>query len=332
MASAIELAKAKMQQIMDAINKLFFVLRWIQSHGEIALLYAEDLTVVICRRRWFGPACCRRIDDVPIQDCYFWFGHSPHNLHRLHRQLSVPESFVTPSRKVNGGEEGFLVYLYHLTKGTPFTKMARFIFGGDPCRLSEMNSTFINYGYYQFYKKISGTSMDQWIPGSNHTCRQLIYNALSSDSIEEVEFGDGQVVDRRWILYHFDFASFRIFGFLDDFGMPTACPGNSVTRRDNLENGIQWASYSGYLHCHGLKAQVVYLPNGIVRLVFITEIWRNNSGVLNMSGLNDYLVGLLSGNLVGQLLPCLYCNGIFANLATILPRHTNPTPEERLSI
>jgi hypothetical protein len=70
MASAIELAKAKMQQIMDAINRLLFVLRWIQSHGEIVLLYAEDLTVFICKGRWFGPARCRRIDDVPIQDCY----------------------------------------------------------------------------------------------------------------------------------------------------------------------------------------------------------------------------------------------------------------------
>ncbi len=67
-----------------------------------------------------------------------------------------------------------------------------------------------------------------------------------------------------------------------------------------------------------------------VGLVFITEIWQNNSGVLNMSGLNDYLVGLLSGNLVGQLLPCLYCDRIFANLAAILPRYTNPTPEEQL--
>ncbi len=49
-----------------------------------------------------------------------------------------------------------------------------------------------------------------------------------------------------------------------------------------------------------------------------------------MSGLNDYLVGLLSGNYVGQLLPCLYCDGIFANLATIFPRYTNLTPEEWL--
>jgi hypothetical protein len=169
-----------------------------------------------------------------------------------------------PLRKVYGGEECFLVYLYHLKKDMLFTEMAQFIFGGDPCHLSEMNSTFINYGCYQFYNKILGTSMDQWIPGSLHTCCQLIYDALSSDFIEEVEFGDGQVVNREWILHHFDFASFRIFGFVDDFGMPAACPGNSITRRHDLENDIQRAFYSGYLCCHRLMAQVVYLPIVIV--------------------------------------------------------------------
>jgi hypothetical protein len=61
----------------------------------------------------------------------------------------------------------------------------------------------------------------------------------------------------------------------------------------------------------------VCLPIDIVGSVFITEIWQNNSGVLNMSGLDNYLVCLLSENLVGQLLPYFYCNGIFANLATI---------------
>jgi hypothetical protein len=74
----------------------------------------------------------------------------------------------------------------------------------------------------------------------------------------------------------------------------------------------------------------VYLPIGIIGSVFITELRQNDSGVLNMSGLNDYLVGLLSGNLVGRLLPCLYCDGIFANLATIVPRYTNPSHEERV--
>ena len=238
--------------------------------------------------------------------------------------MRVPESFTATSGQSFGGEECFLVYLYHLTKGTPFTEMARFIFGGDPRRLSEMNNLFISFGYYTFYNKISGYSMNQWIPHSLHTCRRLIYDALSSDVVEEVEFDDGQVVDRRWILHHFDFRSFRIFGFLDDFAMPTSRPGNSATRRYDFESDIQRAFYSGYLRRHGLKAQVVYLPIGIIGSVFITELRQNDSGVLNMSGLNEYLVDLLSDNLVGQLLPCLYCDGIFANSATILPRYTNP--------
>ncbi len=168
------------------------------------------------------------------------------------------------------------------------------------------------------------------MPHSLHTCHRLIYDALSSNAIEEVEFKDGQVVDRRWTIHHFDFASFQMFGFLDDFGMPTTRPGSLATRRHNYESDIQRAFYSGYLCCHELKAQVVYLPIGIIGSVFITEIWQNDSGVLNMSRLNDHLVGLLSGNLVGRLLPCLYCNGIFANHATILPRYTNPTPAKRL--
>jgi hypothetical protein len=163
--------------------------------------------------------------------------------------------------------------------------------------------------------------MNQWILHSLHTCRRLIYDALSSDAIEEVKFMDGQVVDRRWILHHFDFDCFRIFSFIDDFAMPTACPGCSATSRHDYESDIQRPFYSGYLHCHGLKAQVVYLPIGVIGLVFITELRQINSRLLNMSRLNDFLVGFLSGNLVGQLLPCLYCDGIFANLTTILPRY-----------
>ena len=50
----------------------------------------------------------------------------------------------------------------------------------------------------------------QWILQSLHTCQHLIliYHALSSDALEEIEFDDGQVVDRRCILQHFDFSSF----------------------------------------------------------------------------------------------------------------------------
>ena len=54
-AEAIVSAWEKMKKIMNAATHLFFIARWIRTHGEIALLYAEDLTVFICRRHRFGP-------------------------------------------------------------------------------------------------------------------------------------------------------------------------------------------------------------------------------------------------------------------------------------
>jgi hypothetical protein len=50
-----------------------------------------------------------------------------------------------------------------------------------------------------------------------------------------------------------------------------------------------------------------------------------------MSGLNDYLVRIFDGCLlVGGLCPCLYFDGMFPNLATIVPRFVNPSPEQIL--
>ncbi len=47
-------------------------------------------------------------------------------------------------------------------------------------------------------------------------CRQLIYDSLSDGAIEELVFNNRVVVDWLWILHHFEFESFRLFGFLDD--------------------------------------------------------------------------------------------------------------------
>jgi hypothetical protein len=80
--------------------------------------------------------------------------------------------------------------------------------------------------------------MSQWIPQKLQLCRRLIYDALSSDAIEEVEYLSGELVDRRWILHHFHYDLFHIFGFLDDFAMPTTRPGNSVTRRYDFGSDI----------------------------------------------------------------------------------------------
>jgi hypothetical protein len=92
--------------------------------------------------------------------------------------------------------------LVSFNKGYAVHGNGKVVVGGDPRRLSEMNVLFINHGYLTFYNKISGHSLNQWLPHSLNTCRRLIYDALSSDVIEEVEFLEGQVIDSRWIVHH----------------------------------------------------------------------------------------------------------------------------------
>ena len=108
--------------------------------------------------------------------------------------------------------------------------------------------------------------------------------------------------------------------------MPSARPGISARRSENFAHDIQRAFYSGYLRRHGLKAQIIYLPIGIIGSVFITELRQNDNGVQNLSGLNNYILELVAGIFFGGLFPCLYGGGIFRVLATILPRFTNPSP------
>jgi hypothetical protein len=75
--------------------------------------------------------------------------------------------------------------------------MAFFIFGGNPRRLSEMNDSLIHHAYNTFYNKISGTSLNQWLPERLDVCRELIFNSVATGAIKEVQFKDGQVVDQQ---------------------------------------------------------------------------------------------------------------------------------------
>ena len=215
----------------------------------------------------------RLLDDISEEDCYIWFALNRANMRLIFLHGRVPDTLRNPTnRAVYSGQTCFLVWLYHLRKGLPFTEMARFVFGGDPRRLSEMSYLFTDYWYNLFYNKISGYSLDQWIPSKLDLCRELIFRSLSDGVIEEIELENGQVVNSQWIQHTFDFDSFRIFGFLDDFAMPAARPGGLATRLYGFMVDIQRSFYSGYLPDHGYKAQVVFLPIGLIGSIFITEI------------------------------------------------------------
>ena len=109
MERTVAIACESIEKIMAVVNRLFFV-RWIRAHGELALLYAEDLTVFVRRRHRFPPIRFRRIGDVLHQDCYTMFGQYPHNLRRLYLHLRVPKTFVVTTGRIHEGEECFMVF------------------------------------------------------------------------------------------------------------------------------------------------------------------------------------------------------------------------------
>ena len=60
--------------------------------------------------------------------------------------------------------------------------------------------------------------------------------------------------------------------------------------RRQLAFEMQREFYSRYFRAHGIKYLTVHLPNGLTGAVFGSRLSDNDNGVLNMSGLSDYLV------------------------------------------
>jgi len=222
-----------------SISELHFLLGWIGGCGELALLYVADLTYFVRRRRpRLLPEKCCRLHEISRSDCDTWFQLSPYELRQLFDHLRFPVKLVKNDdhvpyndRRTYNSERAFILFLYHLRKGIPFTTMAKEVFGGDARQYSDMFDLVNDHIYYTFYNKISGTCFSQWLPEHVHRCRELVHNALADHAIFSTEFVNGRVVNQEWIHQHFDYDSFRIFGFVDCFEMECGRPKD--IRRSN---------------------------------------------------------------------------------------------------
>ena len=132
---AVEEARVMMSRAQAKFDELEVLVACVMALAKIAYLHVEDLTVFIRRRTWFSPRRNRRIVDISGDVCYAWFGQNHSNMYLLVLHLRVPLTFTTPTGSVYTGEECFMINLYHVIKGSPFTEMARFIFGGDLLQL-----------------------------------------------------------------------------------------------------------------------------------------------------------------------------------------------------
>ena len=116
---------------------------------------------------------------------------------------------------------------------------------------------------------------------------------------------------------------FHVFGILDDTDLHTALRGTeeSMQNRINSREWIDWQRlpYLQYFCFHGLKAQVVVFPDGMVGCIFVTELQQNHNVLIKMSGLNQYLYSILNLLYIhAHLLPALYGDAIFATREYII--------------
>ena len=137
---------------------------------------------------------------------------------------------------------------------------------------------------------ISGNSLQRWV-GDIHTFREAIWKQVVFDD-------DG--TQRIFI----NLEDIRVFAWIDCKGHVACTPGSGPVndnddRRENAYE-VQRAFYTRYGKLHGLKSQIVLLPNGMICHAWIHSVAQNDRGMINLSGLEEYMRDILADIRLGE--------------------------------
>jgi hypothetical protein len=111
-------------------------------------------------------------------------------------------------------------------------------------------------------------------------------------------FTDGSAEERAGL----NFLPFSILGFIDclidHISRPFSGPDGDYigAPRRALHDAAQRLVYTGYKKCHGIKVEMVMLPNGMSTIYWPTSARIHDiCGVLQMSGLDNFLMQIQQG-------------------------------------
>jgi hypothetical protein len=260
----------------------------------------------------YPPRRNRSINELTEEHAYEWTRFSKEQLNMLFihfRMPNVVRPLVSGGRRHFSGEEVLVVALTRIATGLSFLAMVN-IFGGNPREYSTIFHWFVEYIFTTFYHKISGRSLEMWL-GQIDAFRDLIRTRMSKPPTPEEVAIDPTLEFVQILEIAIEF--FRIFGFLDCTDMRTTRTGSGPqpdgSRRPNAHE-LQLEFYSRYFRAHGLKFLSVLLPNGMVGAVFGAALAQNDNGVINLSGLVDYLMHLLEPMPAHNLYPSLFGDSI----------------------
>jgi hypothetical protein len=169
----------------------------------------------------------RRIDDLSPDEAYRWTRFTKAQLYLLLLHLRIPEWLPSTTNRYRfTGEEVLLVSLTRIDTGEAFYDFIPSKFGGGPAaKWSKAFKWFIDHTFNTFYHKITGNSMLQWT-GHVDFFRTVITNKVAEVPVSVRRIVNGVETTLTYAVTC-DIETFRIFGFIDDTGVPTCIPGGS---------------------------------------------------------------------------------------------------------
>lgn len=186
---------------------------------------------------------------------------------------------------------------------------------------SEGFQWLVDFIFLKLYHKIYGNSVEMRV-GQMSQFRKVLYTKSTSHQCELetlVNVGD---IDHELGLFMDDivFEDFFPAMLLDNTSVTNCRHGSGPFGDYSIppHQFFQRDFYSGYFHEHGLKFEVLLLPNGKYGSVWGTNHSYNNIFIFNVSGIGDYLHDILENCEDGYLHYCALVDGIFTESVVIM--------------
>ena len=260
-----------------------------------------------------GQKIHRTIDSFSESDAMHFTRLTKSQLQQLFLHLRLPRFIrLTKNRAKFTGEETFLISLVKFRTGNSYVDL-KAIFGGNPDFFGTVCHYFVLHVHDLFFHKISGDSLRrEWLPHVD-SFRRLMHRRAECSLTQEELFLQGVTdsMDAIVIEEHL----WRIWSLLDATTEETCRPHQGPLRpglgSERRDGDIQRAFYSRYYREHGLKFLTLCLPNGMYGTVYGTSLAHNDTGIVNMCGLVDYLHEILENIPGTDTLPQTLGDNIF---------------------
>ena len=184
--------------------------------------------------------------DTEIQNTFGLMNQN--QLLQLFNALQFQEIVRYGKRHIINGETLFLFCLRKLKYPITYAQLI-IEFGGEQTQWSKCFNWFIKHLESKFSNLIIG-SLEYWrndLQYFAHCIKTKIINTFHLDYLRNYEL--------------------NAFGFIDNTIFRTCRPSKIHSEEDNIDIRaylIQRAFYNGWKHYHGIKIQLVSLPNGII--------------------------------------------------------------------